>query len=463
VQATGSVPFSYQWQKDGVNLTVGYGISGVTTDTLTIANVQFANSGSYSVIVNNAIGGVVSDQAALIVTSTANDEFLRSLYLDVLGRDIDPGALTAFEAALAGGRSRALVYGDLIDSNEFSAWQVEPVIRLYSAALARCPDYAGLKNWSNALHAGALTLPRAADQFATSTEFTLKYGSLDNTGYVQQLYRNVLGREADPAGLADWVGRLDSGASRGTILVGFSESPEFKADIANQVEILRLYYLLGQRMPTAAELKSWTNFLNGDGQTTTLFAQGYPSDLADTNFVQLVFQGFLRRPADSGELSTFGGALNAGTVTRGALVGSLLSSTEFNQYIAPVSRLYMAAFRRAPDEGGLDNWVAYVRAGNTLQSAADAFVASQEFQLTYGSLNDTQYVSLLYENVLGREPDSAGLADWTGQLSAGATRGQVLIGFSESQEGIGLFAPTVRTFLHYFTFLATTEGSGVAE
>ena len=29
----------------------------------------------------------------------------------------------------------------------------------------------------------------------------------------------------------------------------------------------------------------------------------------------------------------------------------------------------------------------------------------------------------------------------------------MLIGFSESQEGIELFAPTVRTFLHYFTFL----------
>ena len=55
--------------------------------------------------------------------------------------------------------------------------------------------------------------------------------------------------------------------------------------------------------------------------------------------------------------------------------------------------------------------------------------------------------------MLGREPDPTGLATWTGDLSSGWTRGQVLIGFSESQEGIGLFAPTVRTFLHYFTFL----------
>jgi serralysin len=115
----------------------------------------------------------------------------------------------------------------------------------------------------------------------------------------------------------------------------------------------------------------------------------------------------------------------------------------------------LAAFRRVPDAAGLDNWVAYVRAGNSLQSVADAFVASPEFQLTYGSLDDTQYVTLLYENVLGRAPDPAGLQNWVNQLGAGATRGQVLIGFSESHEGIALFAPKVRTFLHYFTFLKT--------
>ena len=41
---------------------------------------------------------------------------------------------------------------------------------------------------------------------------------------VQQLYLNVLGRPADPDGLTYWVGQLNNGASRGTVLVGFSES-----------------------------------------------------------------------------------------------------------------------------------------------------------------------------------------------------------------------------------------------
>jgi hypothetical protein len=188
-------------------------------------------------------------------------------------------------------------------------------------------------------------------------------------------------------------------------------------------------------------------------QTDSLFDLGYPSGLAAADYVQLVIRGFLRRDASADELSSFGGPLTAGTASRASVVFMMLTSSDFKHFVAPVSRLYMAAFGRVPDAGGLDNWVAYVRAGDSLQSAADAFVVSPEFHLTYGSLDDTQYVTLLYRNVLNRVPDAPGLADWVAQLSAGASRGQVLIGFSESQEEINRFAPTLQTLLHYFTFL----------
>jgi hypothetical protein len=316
------------------------------------------------------------------------------------------------------------------------------------------PDYGGLRNWSNALHAGALTLTGAADQFAGSPEFLQTYGSLNNTQFVQQLYRNVLGREADTAGLADWVGRLDDGASRGAILTGFSESDEFKGDMADRMEVLRLFCLLDQRMPTGAELQDRLGFLKGYGQTDTLYALGDPSGLSDADYVQAVFRGFLRRDADAGALGMFGSALAAGTVTHGSLVGTVLNSTEFNLFVAPVSRLYLAALRRVPDQPGLDNWVNYVRAGTSLQVMADAFAASQEFTNRYGAMSNGEYVAQLYRDVLGREADPDGRAHWTGLLdSGGTTRGQILIGFSESQEAIHLFAPTLRTFLHYFTFL----------
>ena len=415
VTATGDGTLTYQWRKDGVNLVDGGNVSGAGSPALSIAGARAGDAGSYSVVASNEAGSTPSNAAALTVF-TPDQAFLQRLFLDVLGREIDPGALGAYSAAMSGGLSRAAVLDNLYGSSEYNLRQVEPAIRLYYAALARPPDYTGLQNWSNALQAGTLTLTGAAGQFAGSPEFVLRYGSLDNTGYVQQLYRNVLGREADSAGLADWVRQLAAGASRGQILVGFSESDEFKKNLADQVEILRLYFLVLQRMPTSAELQSWQGFLLGYDQTDTLFDRGYPSSLANPDYVQLVFRGFLRRDADAGTLSAFGNALTAGTISRASLVDTLLTSTEFSQLVGPVSRLYMAAFHRVPDAGGLDNWVNYVRAGNPLKSAADAFVASPEFQLTYGSLNDSQYVTLLYENVLGREPDPTGLATWTGNL-----------------------------------------------
>ena len=264
------------------------------------------------------------------------------------------------------------------------------------------------------------------------------------------------------------------GTSRGTVLIGFSESPEFQADMANQVEIVRLYYLLLQRMPTPAELQSWIAFLNGDDQTDTLVALAYPSNLSDSAYVQAVFQGFLCRAADAGALSAFTAGLAAGTVTHGSLLDTVLNSTEFNTYVGPVSRLYLAAFNRIPDQPGLINWVNYAEAGNSLQSVADTFTASQEFINRYGAMSDTDYVTALYQNVLGRAPDppgltywtglpasgtsrgradTAGLVYWTGQLASGMSRGRVLIGFSQSTEGINLLAPTLRTFLSYYSFL----------
>jgi hypothetical protein len=203
----------------------------------------------------------------LTVTPASGQAFLQKLFQDVLGREIDAGELSGFSAAMAGGESRAEVLGDLLGSAEYSRRQIDPAIRLYFAALARLPDYAGLRDCSNALHDGVFTLAGAADQLAGSAEFLQHYGALDNTQYVQQLFRNVLGREADAASLAGWVGQLDAGGSRGAVVAGLSESDEFKGDIADQVEILRLHYLLLKRMPTPAELQSWQDFLMGSDQT----------------------------------------------------------------------------------------------------------------------------------------------------------------------------------------------------
>ena len=48
--------------------------------------------------------------------------------------------------------------------------------------------------------------------------------------YVNTLYKNILGREADQSGYDYWVDQLDSGKeNRGELLLGFAESVENQA------------------------------------------------------------------------------------------------------------------------------------------------------------------------------------------------------------------------------------------
>ncbi len=71
VTASGSLSLYYQWQKDGLNLTDGAEISGATTQTLTVSNVQLSHAGSYSVYVSGGvnISSVMSNSATLTVNS----------------------------------------------------------------------------------------------------------------------------------------------------------------------------------------------------------------------------------------------------------------------------------------------------------------------------------------------------------------------------------------------------------
>ena len=67
VTATGTAPLSYQWQKDGEDLTDGGSITGATTATLTITGVMESDEGGYRCVVTNIAGMVTSYIAVLIL------------------------------------------------------------------------------------------------------------------------------------------------------------------------------------------------------------------------------------------------------------------------------------------------------------------------------------------------------------------------------------------------------------
>ena len=105
-----------------------------------------------------------------------------------------------------------------------------------------------------------------------------------------------------------------------------------------------------------------------------------------------------------------------------------------DDYDGQAFRLYMAALDRTPDPAGLASWTNLLRSGTDLDDVAHGFVTSAEFESRYGDLDNSEYVTQLYRNVLNRTPDASGHANWIAHLEAGETREAVLIGFSESAE-----------------------------
>jgi hypothetical protein len=60
VQAGGTPPLNYQWQKKGVF------IRDATNSTLTLVNLQYSESGTYTVVITNAFGTATSSPARLV-------------------------------------------------------------------------------------------------------------------------------------------------------------------------------------------------------------------------------------------------------------------------------------------------------------------------------------------------------------------------------------------------------------
>jgi len=112
----------------------------------------------------------------------------------------------------------------------------QDIALVYNAGLDREIDMPGLTYWSNMLSSGT-SLRELANGIINADEFAKLFGNqkgMSDTDFVQVLYKNVLDRAGEKAGIDYWAGTLTSGAnSRADVLVGFSLSAENKAAVAS--------------------------------------------------------------------------------------------------------------------------------------------------------------------------------------------------------------------------------------
>lgn len=186
------------------------------------------------------------------------------------------------------------------------------VATLYQQMLHRTPDQGGLNTWVNSMQFGQ-PLEAVEAAITSSDEYFAGHGST-NSGYLQGLYTDILGRGADAGGSAHWSGDLAAGATRGSVSAAFSSSTEKLAAViaADYVNVLG-------RNPEAGGVDGWmakTKF-NAGGSRNELLALFVGSNEYyqkngnnDRDFINAAYQTILHRAPSGGGSFSGGGTGN---------------------------------------------------------------------------------------------------------------------------------------------------------
>ncbi|MFV0524416.1 MAG: DUF4214 domain-containing protein [Acidimicrobiales bacterium] len=181
--------------------------------------------------------------------------------------------------------------------------------RLYLAYFGRLPESEGLDHWSRARRAG-VPLASVSDSLAGSVEFRQRYGARSNRDFVELIYRNVLSRDGDRGGVDYWTGLLDGGQHRGTVMLGFSESPEFVrasrvrvAELDSRGPVARLYRAYFGRDGDTAGIRYWIGSGLPLAAVSDAFARSEEfklryGSISNAGFVELVYHNVLGRSPD---------------------------------------------------------------------------------------------------------------------------------------------------------------------
>ena len=156
----------------------------------------------------------------------------------------------------------------------------------------------------------------------------------------------------------------------------------------------------------------------GDPQPDVTCGDG----VGDVAFICALYQDVLGRPADAGGLSTYQTQLSAGT-SRSTVAEELLTSTEYRQDL--ITSYYQQYLGRQADAGGIATFLTLFGEGASAESIQAAIIGSAEFANRSGG-SDGGFLAALYQDLLNRPVDAAGLATFTGQLATGTTRSAVV-------------------------------------
>ena len=212
--------------------TIDWGDGDVTPGTLSAAtgggfNVQ--GSHTYRVTGDRTVRATVTQLAsnddvtfnnatasttASIKESPTNQRIVTQIYLDILERAVDAPGLTSWTARLDGGATRDQVVVEIQATIEYRQLAVR---KLYRKFLNREADPGGLDRFVVALGAGGI-LEQVQAYIVASDEYFSSRGASNNDTFLDNAFRDSLGRGIDDASRTNFKQLLASGTTRRGVL-----------------------------------------------------------------------------------------------------------------------------------------------------------------------------------------------------------------------------------------------------
>ena len=227
----------------------------------------------------------------------------------------------------------------------------------------------------------------------------------------------------------------------------------------------RIYIYVLDRDPEADGSQYWTEELYKFELSGAEVAQGFifseefvNRKTSDKLFVEILYKTFFDREPEGDGIKFWLDQLSSGTMDRFAVANGFIFSPEWADKCAEygirsgggvptksidpteltfkfVERMYTTAMGRDYDEGGRDYWANELSNFRiTGEQVGASFFLSDE--MTGFNLDDKEFVNRLYKTFMDREADSDGAAYWIKVLGEGASRADVVFGFTRSPEFI---------------------------
>jgi hypothetical protein len=262
------IEYGNDFQFNGVDNNDGYLDENIVVAPIYVADL--AALGTQTAPISGAVWispGANSDgsRAQGLVGVDVGYSYVSAVYKNVLGRTADSAGLAAWSAQLDSGLPRSVFVQQIDHSAEYFATIITPA---YAHYLGRIPDNTGMSFWISEMQNG-LSDEQLEASFIGSAEFYQTSGGTAK-GWVDAMYRDLLGRSPDSAGEAFWIQGLDQGASRAGVAYGFAVSTEREGQ-----RITGDYQKYLGRLPDVSGLSYWLDQFANHGQINENLITGF--------------------------------------------------------------------------------------------------------------------------------------------------------------------------------------------